>query len=259
MTDEVIEQESTPVVEEAKTVETPNDTEVKTEESTQTEPQKEERKFTQAELQKQIAKAEAIAERRALKAYAAKLEGMTKTQPVQEAKPSIDGKPTMAQFANVEDYVEAVADWKLQQREQSLQQQKEIEQRQSISSKVNDIYSKAEKVEGFDRDVFDSLPLPDAAAWTIMESDKPELIMAHLVKNPDLAERIASLSPARQAAEIGKLEDKLSTAKEVKANVSKAPEPIKPIGQQGSATKDPADMTDSEFAQWRKRQIAQRR
>jgi hypothetical protein len=223
--------------------------------------QADEKKFTQAELdkiiQKRIAKAEAIAERRALKVYAEKLETMTqKAEPVRQAP--TDGKPTLAQFENVEDYVEAVAEWKLEQREQSSKQSKEAVERQTVQTKVNDIYAKAEKVDGFDRDVFDSLPISDAVAWTIMDSDAPEKLMAYISQNPEEAERLSALTPARQAAEIGKLEAKLSTVtKELK--VSKAPAPIDPIGNKGSSSKDPSDMRDSEFAAWRKRQIAQRR
>ena len=224
-------------------------------------PQADEKKFTQTELneiiQKRIAKAEAIAERRALKVYAQKLEGMTqKTAPPVQAQAS-DGKPSMAQFSNVEDYVEAVSDWKLNQRDQATKQQHEERQRQTVAEKANDIYARAEKVEGFDRDVFDSLPITEAVAYAIMDSDVPEKIMAHLAQNPAEANRLVALSPARQAAEIGKLEAKLSTVKDVQ--VSKAPAPISPVGAKGVASKDPSQMTDKEFADWRKRQIAQRR
>jgi hypothetical protein len=82
--------------------------------------------------------------------------------------------------------------------------------------------------------------------------------MAYLVNNPKEAERIATLSPARQAAELGKIEAKFPSAVKDVA-VSKAPAPIKPIGSHGSASKTPEQMTDKEFADWRKKQIAARR
>lgn len=215
--------------------------------------------FSQAELdkiiQKEKAKAEARAERRALKVYAEKLEVMSRqNQP--PAQPAADGKPTMAQFANVEDYVEAVADWKLEQREQNTQQERAKEQQKTTYDKTEGLYAEAQKIQGFDREVFDDLPLTPVIAQTIIDSDMAPQLMAHLTMNPDIAEKIANLSPARQAAEIGKLEATLLTAKPVQ--VSKAPEPIKPIGNRGSTTKDPSDMSPSEFAKWRRAQISSR-
>lgn len=200
-------------------------------------PPVDEKKFTQAELdeiiQKRIAKEAAKAERRALKVYAEKLEGMTR-QPVQAETPKPDGKPTMAQFANVENYVEAVADWKLQQREQATKQEREQQAQKSMLSKAESIYSEAEKIQGFDRDEFDALPLTPAIAQAIIDSDLPAKVMAHLTSNPAEVDRIAKLAPARQAAEIGKLEAKISTA-ETSVQTSKAPAPIKPVGSRGGS------------------------
>ena len=224
-------------------------------------PQAEEKKsFSQSELdtliQKEKAKAEARAERRALKVYADRLEAMQK-QPVQQPAPQHDGKPTMAQFANVEDYVEAVADWKLQERDRASQQQQIQQQQQTVLGKTEKIYAEAEKIQGFDREAFDALPLTTPIAQAIIESDMSAKLMAHLTENPSEVARISTLSYARQAAEIGKLEVKLATA----PKVSKAPEPITPIsGRSGNATKtifDP-DLSQSEFEKLRRAQIAKR-
>jgi hypothetical protein len=83
--------------------------------------------------------------------------------------------------------------------------------------------------------------------------------MAHFVSNPEEVTRISNLSPVRQIAEIGKLEAKVSDVVVKPVTVSKAPAPIEPIGTRGSSSKDPSEMTDNEFAKWRKAQIAQRR
>jgi hypothetical protein len=259
MTDEVIEssveevQATTP-----ETVETPHDaTEAQPEESTQAD----ERKFSQDELnaiiQKEKAKAEARAERRALKVYADRLEAMSQ-KPAETKEAPKDGKPIMAQFANVEDYVEAVADWKLEQREQGTKQKQAEVAQKSVYERTEGIYAQAQKIAGFDRESFDELPLTPTVAQAIIESDEAPRLMAYLVNNPKEAERIATLSPARQAAELGKIEAKFPSAVKDVA-VSKAPAPIKPIGSHGSASKTPEQMTDKEFADWRKKQIAARR
>lgn len=238
------------------TVTTPTEKTVESvEEST---PQAEdEKKFTQKELdeiiQKRIAKEAARAERRALKVYADKLERMApSSEPKAQATP--DSKPTMAQFANVEDYVEAVAEWKLTQREQTAQkQQVEVQQREMLT-KTEKIYSQAEKIEGFDRDTFDDLPITTPIAQAIIESDVAPKLMAYMVSNPEEVDRIAKYSPARQAAEIGKLEAKLSVSAPVK--VSKVPDPIKPIGNRGGANSDLSKSSMEDYIAMRSKQGA---
>lgn len=233
---------------------------VTTEDTSGEQTQAEDKKsFSQEELnkiiQKEKAKAEARAERRALKVYADKLEAMNRQPAPQPAQQ--DGKPTMAQFANVEDYVEAVADWKLQEREQATQRQQQEKQVETIKTKATSVMEEAEKIPGFDREAFDSLPLSDAATWAILDSNVAAKLIAHLTSNPQEAQRIHTLSPVRQAAEIGKLEAKLASA----PKVSKAPAPINPIGgSKGTGQKDPLKepVSDDEFDKWRRKYIKQR-
>lgn len=216
------------------------------------------RKFTQAELneiiQKEKAKAEAKAERRALKAYRETLERFAPQQKAPEQQRS--DRPARDQYASDDDWVEAVTDWKLEKREQVSRQQQQAQHQQSVASKTEGIYAEAQKIPGFDREAFDDLPLTPAIASAVIDSDVSAKLMAHMAANPEDVERISKLSPARQAAEIGKLEIAIASA----PKVSKAPPPITPIGgAKGSVSKDPSEMTDKEFATWRRAQIAQRR
>ena len=231
-----------------------------TEAASDVDTQAEKKSFTQDELneiiQKEKAKAEAKAERRALKAYRETLEKFAPLQQQQKAeeKPAATSRPTQAQFDNVDDYVEAMADWKLGQREQQEQQQRQAQQAQTLAAKTENFYSEAQKIPGFDREAFDELPLTRHIAEALVESDAPAKLMAHMAANPEEVARIASLSPARQAAEIGKLETKLASA----PKVSNAPAPIKPIGTRGSATNsDPSKMSMEEYAEYRKKSGAQ--
>jgi len=231
---------------------------IETPESEDVPQEAEQKTFTQAELdaivQKEKAKAAAIADRRALKAYRETLERLVPQQQQPQAQPT-DGRPTRSQYANDDDYVEAMADWKIAQREQSFKQQQQQRQAQATASKTETIYAKASEIPGFDREAFDELPLTPAIAAAIVDSDVPEKLMHYLSTNPDEVAKIAQMNPIRQAAAIGKLEAKVSSAPQV----SKAPEPIKPIGGNKGGSKDPSEMTDAEFAAWRRRQIAQRR
>jgi len=261
MSDEIIE---TPVIEQAastpETVETPKiETEaIKEEVNTQAD----EKKFTQAEInviiQKEKARASAIAERRALKVYADKLEKMT-AQPVQKQDQVNDGRPRIEHYGNdVESYVEAVSDWKNDKRDRETQAQQADFRKQVNFDKTEKIYKEAAALDKtFNREDFDSIEhLTGAIADAIIDSDMSAKLLIHFANNPSDVERISQLSPARQAAEVGKLEVQLLAAKPVK--VSNAPAPIEPVGSRGSSSKDPSQMSDKEFATWRKSQIAQR-
>lgn len=95
-------------------------------------------------------------------------------------------------------------------------------------------------------------------AEAIESNEKGPEIAYHLGENPDVAIKLARMSPIQAAVEVGKLEAKLSTDPKPKA-VSKAPDPINPVGGgQGVVDKDPTEMNDDEFATWRKSHIAKR-
>lgn len=88
-------------------------------------------------------------------------------------------------------------------------------------------------------------------------SDVGAKLLNHLGRDLDEAARISALPPVLMARELTRLELKLSQPPQPKP-VSKAPAPITPIAASGATSKDPAEMTDAEFAKWRKAQIAQR-
>jgi len=232
-------------------------------ESSEKDTQADERKFTQAELddiiKKRIAKATAIAERKASKAYAEKLEQLAVKPQEQRQEVKAEGKPKLEQFEKVEDYVEAVAEWKLQSREQAQEKQAE-EQRakrfqSEVQSKAQSVYDLAEQNPEFDHEAFDELPISDPMAFAIMDSEIAPKLMIHLQNNPEEVERIAKLPPARQAAEIGKMEAKLSVVEKVKP--SNAPAPIKPVGSRGGAASgNPAEMTQAQYEAMRAKQGA---
>lgn len=211
--------------------------------------------FTQAELdaivQKEKAKAARIAESRAMKARIEALESRIPQQ--QQKPPEASNRPTRAQFADDDDYVEAMADWKLQQREAAMRQQAQQNQARTLAAKTENLYAEAQKIPGFDRDAFDSLPLTQPMAAALIDSDVPAKLMHYLATNPDEVARIASLPPARQAAAIGKLEDKVSAA----PKTSNAPPPIKPIGSGGrGANTDRSSMSYAEYRALREKEGA---
>lgn len=97
------------------------------------------------------------------------------------------------------------------------------------------------------------LPISEAMAETIKDSENGPAITYHLGKNPRLAASIARLSPLQQAREIGRIEASLAI-KPVVPKVSGAPAPAPKIAAGDSKVeKDPKDMNRDEFAKWRRK------
>lgn len=92
---------------------------------------------------------------------------------------------------------------------------------------------------------------PDAAREVIL-SDHGAAITYHLMKNPDLATRIARMNPQQQLKAIGSIEEKVSAPAAapvvVKKPVTKAPAPPTPVPSgTGQVKKAPHQMSMNEF------------
>jgi hypothetical protein len=79
--------------------------------------------------------------------------------------------------------------------------------------------------------------LPSTLIEAARETDAPHAVLYDLGKNPEEAARILSLPPIRMAAAVAKMAAKTVTPPAPK--VSKAPEPVKPLGGVGRAERDP--------------------
>jgi hypothetical protein len=91
--------------------------------------------------------------------------------------------------------------------------------------------------------------LPPALIEAAQETDAPHAVLYDLGKNPEEAARILSLPPIRMAAAVAKMAAKAVTPPAPK--VSKAPEPVKPLGGAGRAEKDPLS-DDADIDVWMK-------
>ena len=192
-------------------------------------------------------------------------------QQVKQQPPAVtDDEPQRDQFSSYEEFIEARATFKAEmaaeQRtrkvlEESRRKDSESSQRAAQEKAVSEWNAKIDRardmVEDFDDVCSESdSPVTQPMAEAIQESDQGALIAYYLAKNPGEAERISKLSPSKQAAAIVGLEDKVArTAKQP----SNAPAPINPVGRTADVDKDPAKMTDSEYAKWRRERIKQRR
>ena len=182
-----------------------------------------------------------------------------------EQKPSVPvNKPTQDQYGTYEDFLEALSDWKVEQRlsteraERERQAQEESQRNKGLTYRERVEKARA-KYEDYEEIAHGQhwAPTQDMAD-AILESELGPDIAYYLGNNPEEAARISKLSPAAQNRELGKLEAKLSLPPP-KPKTTTAPAPIEPSGSKAKAQKSPEEMSDKEFADWRKRQIAQRR
>lgn len=106
-----------------------------------------------------------------------------------------------------------------------------------------------DKYEDYDEVTNQDIPLTLAMSHALMESDRGPDVAYYLGNHPEEADRISKLSPARQIAEIGKLELKVNQPKKPSA----APEPITPVKPGGGLDNPNPNEKDSDEAWLAKR------
>lgn len=214
------------------------------------------RTFTQEEMNATIGERLAKERRKWEREQARKAE--------QSHQPS-DEAPKLEQFKTAQEYIDALTDWKV---EQKIAQQTVRQQEMQVATTFQERVAKARETHS-DIDVIFKSPdeggpwIDKAASEAIKESDIGPQIAYYLAKHPEEAIRIFDLSPIAQAKEIGKIEVKLSQNPPTVKKTSSAPEPIKPVGTRSSSSKfSPSDprsvsqMSPSEWIEARNREIA---
>jgi BMFP domain-containing protein YqiC len=94
-----------------------------------------------------------------------------------------------------------------------------------------------------------------AIGEVILDSDDPAALLHHLGKNPDLAADLQGLSAAQLGRRIGRIEAQMASKPPQTKPVSKAPDPVKPLGSNRSVG-NIADMDMDAYVQARKAQGA---
>ena len=170
-------------------------------------------------------------------------------------------EPDISDFDTFDDYTEALAEYKFNQKAQAQQQQ--ASQQQQAQKVAQDWQSKVEKVRAVAPD-FDEA-FANVAEITFAQStldavaghEKGAEIAYLLGKNVGEAYRIAALPPYQQLMAIGELAARTNVPKP--KTVSTAPAPVKPVGSSSGGKKSVNEMSDKEFNEWRANQIKQRR
>lgn len=176
-------------------------------------------------------------------------------RPVQSAP---QGKPTFAEYNDIETYTEALTDWKVSQALSSRDQQT---QTKSVVDTYGQRLNEFKKVTPDFQDVMDEFvdeygdrPIQEVVQ-VAMESEYGPQIAYYLAKNTNEVDRIALLPPHRRLLELGKLEERLSQGTKTKEvvpetkRISKAPEPIEKV--KGTGKVETNDIyADLPYEQW---------
>lgn len=210
-----------------------------------------EKTFSQAEVDAMIQKRLLKEERRLHRRLEQQLR---EQQQAQEAQ-----KPREA-FQDDEAYIKAQIERLAEQRaaEKLAERQRQAEAERRSESFLEKAEAAAERYPDFQAVVSNpSLPINDEMAEFIAESDLGADLAYYLGKHPTRAAEIARMSPVKAARELTRIETDLASRPQ--ARVSKAPEPITPVGNRGRASTSSLPSDDDDIETWMRKELARTR
>lgn len=176
-------------------------------------------------------------------------------------------KPSPDKFGSYDEYVEALADWRADQRVAESFKKRDAERSQAAAARAAEARAQAwhERQSAFREDTPDydavvgksAVQVAAHVVDTLLDSDSGPELAYHLAKNPETVKRINALSPLAAAREIGRIEATLSipAAPKVKP-ASKAPAPITPVRSSAPAAVDLASANMDQYIAARRKQGA---
>jgi hypothetical protein len=213
-------------------------------------------------------------ENQALQARLAALEARQAPAPAAPSTPTPaapaapgDQAPQPEQFATHQQYVQAVAQWTVEQHQRAQAQQAAHQQVQTAWEQ-QEAKAKAKYSDYDEALASDPTRYHPAVLHALQTSELGAEVAYHLATHPEEAQRIAALPPAHAVRALGKLEARLEapTATNGSTPVSPAqqptpdktptptpkPRPMQPVGGTGSAgsTKSPEQMDYDEYTRW---------
>lgn len=185
------------------------------------------------------------------------------------AKPeAVAERPTADKFASQEEYVEALVEWKAEQKVSEALKARDAETAKSAEQRARETKTQtfARRVEQAKTSISDFDAVVSAAdvdvaqhvSEALIDSEKGAELLYHLAKNPDIVDKLNRMSQREADREIGRIEATLGQVSKPPVKTSKAPEPMRPAGRGAatSATADPSKMSHEEYRAWRRTQGA---
>jgi hypothetical protein len=161
-----------------------------------------------------------------LEAIEQKLEGKKPEEPKSQPAP----KPKQDDFASYEAFVEAMVDWKADEkiaarlaaeRERESTQSLEAERREIFDAYNSRVKEARAKYDDFDEVLSQNFSIMpgqektfESVTLTIYELENGPDVAYYLAQHPAERKELLSLSPNRAAAQLGRISDKLATSKE---------------------------------------------
>lgn len=179
--------------------------------------------------------------------------------------PKSGEKPKLEDFKTYEEWVEAVADWKA---DQKFSKNREEEKQRTEAARTKEIFDAhlgrvkeatakyddfIEVVQNLNNPEYD---VPDSVAQAITlaipELEHSAEVMYKLGNDPELCKKLGKMTPLRAVAALGKINDSFDEEEkpEKSEKKSKAPEPIKPLGS--SSAKSTLKIEDMSLADYKK-------
>lgn len=200
----------------------------------------------------------------------------TKTE-IEAKAPESTPKPTPDKFETYEDYVEALSDWKYEQRVLKAQQEEEKEAITAYQKEVSATYNQhaeaaKEKYEDWAETIAASdLVLPPGVGDAIIELENGPDVAYFLAKHPEEGQKLLEMSPQRAIAEVGRISLKIAepekpaqaaptTNVDRQPIVSKAPAPVAQLKGHGAkpslSERDWSDpnVPQADYIKWRNEQ-----
>jgi hypothetical protein len=193
-----------------------------------------------------------------------------------DSKPvASDGKPSPDKYPTHSEYVEALTDWKTEQKFKDRDQKSEQKSLAERHAEVVQTYTERKKAFAAITPDFDEV-IGEVDGTTVSHAVRDILVLSEngpelayeLAKNPKEFERINKLPPMLAAQAMGRFESKLTPkASEDKTTetkkITKAPKPLEPVGTggKGSAPKtifDAAKLSQREYEAFRKQEKKRR-
>jgi len=186
--------------------------------------------------------------------------------------PAVGGtpRPDLNDYKTLEDYTEALTEWKLDQREEK--RKAEETQRAAEAARKSEQESwtakeqAAQKAHPDYQELIESTPIPQgpgvlAARQALLEDEHGAELLYWLAKNPAELKRIAALSPVGAVFAIGKLSAAYAppAPENPKPKVSSAPRPLSPISHGTVKTADNVydEDTARDWKRWNRAREAQ--
>ena len=176
-------------------------------------------------------------------------------------------KPNPDKFGSYDEYVEALADWKADQRVAESFKRRDAERSQAAEARAAEAKAQAwaerqsefrEATPDYDAVVGkSSVQVAPHVVDALLDSDSGPELAYHLAKRPETVKRINALSPLSAARELGRIEATLSSpaAPQIKP-ASKAPAPITPVRSSAPAAVDLASANMDQYIAARRKQGA---